>query len=133
MFDKNGNTITDGCLLRIKFKRWDNEQFDGAFKVHLDPFVGLECTLIELFEPNETFVTKLTWLRGDFCVDYKNHTTNPNYRQYLAIDEKRIGNGVTNQHYSNDIEIYGFYTRGTSRSEQRKNYWLTYRETHHCW
>ena len=107
MFDKNGNKITDGCLLRTKFKRYDGEQFDGVFKVRLDPFTGLECTLVELFEPSETFTTSLTWLRGDFCIDYKNHATNPNYYQYLAVDEKRIANGVINQYYSNDIEIYG--------------------------
>lgn len=108
MLDKNGKEITDGCLLRIKFERYEErEQFDGVFKVRLDSFTGLECNLVELFAPEYTFVTKLIWLRGDFCFDYKNHATNPNYYQHLAIDEKRTANGVTNQYYSNDIEIYG--------------------------
>lgn len=107
MFDKNGKEITDGCLLRIKFKRYDDEQFDGVFKVRLDPFTGLECSLVEVFQPEFTFTTSLTWHRGDFCFDYKNHNTRQNYYQYLAIDEKRTANGVINQYYSNDIEIYG--------------------------
>lgn len=107
MFDKNGNKITDDCLLRIKFKRYDDEQFDGVFKVRLDPFTGLECSLVEVFEPEFTFVTKLTWSRGDFNFDYMNRDKHPNYGQYLVIEEKRTANGVINQHYSNDIEIYG--------------------------
>lgn len=108
MFDKNGKEITDGCLLRIKFKRWNSEQFDGVFEVRLDPFTGLECTLVESFEPPFAFsiITKLSWLRRDFCFDYKNHANRPNYYQYLAVDEKRTANGVINQQYSNDIEIY---------------------------
>lgn len=112
MLDKNGNEITDGCLLRMKFKTHDeNCDFDGIFKVHLNGFTGLHCRLIELKCPEETSITSLSWERNDFCFDYKN--SNPNYSKYLAIDDKFELFGLYKQtrmltrSYSNDIEIVG--------------------------
>lgn len=109
MLDKNGNEITDGCLLRIKFKMYDeNRDFDGIFKVHLNGFTGLHCRLVELKYPEETFTTSLTWRGDDFCSDYKNSKDN-----YLAIDDKFELFGLYKQtrvltrSYSNDIEIVG--------------------------
>jgi hypothetical protein len=114
MLDKNGNEITDGCLLRMKFKMYnENCDFDGIFKVHLNGFTGLHCKLVELKYPEETFTTSLTWGRNDFCFDYKNSKTNPDYFKYLAIADKTELVGLYKQtrvpirSYSNDIEIVG--------------------------
>ena len=115
MKDKNGKEIQHGDFLRIKFKMYEEEcQYDGIYQVHLDGWQGAALRMVEIFEPEETYHTSLTWNRGDLTFDYKNAKTNPNYGEHLTIDEKRhnvgrYGDVEILRHYSNDIEIIENY------------------------
>lgn len=115
MKDKNGKEIQHGDFLRIKFKMYEEEcQYDGVYKVILDGWEGATLRLVEIFEPTETFHTSLTWKRKELCFDYKNTKTNPDYYQYLAIDDKNeqgvnIRSWDHIRSYSNDIEIIEGY------------------------
>lgn len=115
MKDKNGKEIQHGDFLRIKFKMYEDEcQYDGVYKVILDGWEGATLRLVEIFEPEETFHTSLTWMRNELCFDYKNAKTNPDYGNYLAIDDNWETSGIYDKvqiirHYSNDIEIIEGY------------------------
>ena len=118
MKDKNGKEIQHSDFLRIKFKMYEDEcQYDGIYKVILDGWEGATLRLVEIFEPEETFHTSLTWMRKALCFDYKNAKINPYYYQFLAIADKNedTGNGYHSgkiihlRHYSNDIEIVEGY------------------------
>ncbi len=115
MKDKNGKEIQHGDFLRIKFMMYEGkEQYDGIYKVFLDGWEGCKLSLVEIFEPEETFHTSLTWMRKDLCFDYKNSKTNRDYYQFLAIDDKKEqGVGIRAwdhiRSYSNDIEIIEGY------------------------
>lgn len=115
MKDKNGKEIQDCSFLRIKFKMYEEEvQYDGIYQVRLDGWEGVSLRLVEIFEPEETFHTSLTWKRGDLTFDYMNHKDNPNYSEHLAIDRRYETVGIYDKvqilrHYSNDIEILEGY------------------------
>lgn len=115
MKDKNGKEIQNGDFLRIKFKMYEEEcQYDGVYKVILDGWEGASLRLVEIFEPEETFHTSLTWNRGDLTFDYKNSKEYPDYGNYLAIDDEFETVGLYDRlerirHYSNDIEIVENY------------------------
>jgi hypothetical protein len=115
MKDKNGKEIQHGDFLRIKFKMYDEKcQYDGIYKVLLNGWEGATLRLVEIFEPTETYHTSLTWKRDDLTFDYMNHKDNPNYSQYLAIDNKYETVGLYDKrvqvrYYSNDIEIIENY------------------------
>lgn len=115
MKDKNGKEIQDCSFLRIKFKMYEEEvQYDGIYFVQCNDWEGVTLRLVEIFEPDETFHTSLTWKRGDLTFDYMNHKDNPHYSEYLAIDRKeenngRFGESMILRHYSNDIEIVEGY------------------------
>ena len=113
MKDKNGKEIQHGDFLRIKFKMYDEEcQYDGVYKVILDGWEGAMLRMVEIFEPEETYHTSLTWLRGDLTFDYVNAKTNPDYGNYLAIKDTYVetyDSAVKLRHYSNDIEIIEGY------------------------
>jgi len=116
MKDKNGKEIQDCSFLRIKFKMYEEEvQYDGIYFVQFNDWEGASLRLVEIFEPEETFHTLLTWKRGDLTFDYKSSQTNPHYSEYLAIDRKEDSSGPFNRdwatlrHYSNNIEIVENY------------------------
>lgn len=117
MKDKNGKEIQHGDFLRIKFKMYEEEcQYDGIYQVILDGWEGATLRLVEIFEPEETYHTSLTWNRGDLTFDYKNFRENPEYGNYLAIDQRNEDGGrwsesVILRHYSNDIEIVEGYEK----------------------
>lgn len=117
MKDKTGKEIQHGDFLRIKFKMYEDEcQYDGIYKVILDGWEGATLRLVEIFEPTETFHTSLTWNRGDLTFDYRNSKTNPDYGNYLAIDQKIQTVGLYERQeiirsYSNDIETIEGYEK----------------------
>jgi len=115
MKDKNGKEIQHGDFLRIKFKMYEEEcQYNDIYKVFLNGWEGATLRMVEIFEPEETFHTSLTWKRGDLTFDYMNRKDNPNYMEHLAIDNKYETTGLYDKrdqvrYYSNDIEIIEGY------------------------
>lgn len=118
MKDKNGGEITDGSYLRIRFKMYENELYDGIYKVSLDGFSGLKCSLVELFTPEVTFHVALRWERKDFTFAYKRYNEIPDYFDYLAIDEQIYKTTYRDRefkilrHYSDDIELINYTENG---------------------
>ena len=109
MKDKNGNEITNGCYLRIKYGYGKEKQLqDGIYKITLDLFRGISAKIVSIIEPELTLHTSLSWERGDLTFDYVNQN-----HDRLAVantwgENTRAGSRWEEQHYSNDIELAEF-------------------------